>query len=78
MRQIIDSCEPDCPERSATCHATCKRYKEARAKYEKERAQHAYTKADEYMFEQIKAKKISVAQSQRKNKPYKGRVCNFK
>lgn len=78
MPKILDSCEPDCPGRSATCHATCKRYKDARVKRAKEKAQYSYTVADEYMFDQLKAKKISVAQSQKKNKPYKGRVRNFK
>lgn len=30
-------CTKDCPERSVTCHGTCKRYLDARAANEKER-----------------------------------------
>ena len=26
MKKVIPCCPPDCPERSATCHATCKRW----------------------------------------------------
>lgn len=78
MAHTIDCCKPDCLKRVIGCHAICKEYKDARAIFEQEKAQFAYTKADEYMFDQLKAKKVSVEKSQRKNKPYKGRVCNFK
>ena len=78
MPPRIKSCPPDCPKRNGECHATCKDYKDARAIYEKEVAQYSYNVADIYMFDQLKKKKISVEQSQKKNKPYKGRVINFK
>lgn len=30
----IKSCPRDCPDRSATCHATCKKYADALAKHQ--------------------------------------------
>ena len=32
-------CKPDCPKRSATCHGTCKDYKEWRAELDERNAQ---------------------------------------
>ena len=26
MKKVIPCCPPECPERNATCHATCKRW----------------------------------------------------
>ena len=78
MPPRINSCPPDCPGRSSTCHATCKRYKDARAIYEKEVAQYSYNVADEYMYDSIYSKKNRGTKSRKKNSPYKGRLLNFK
>ena len=78
MPKTLDSCEPNCPGRSATCHATCVRYKKARAKYEKYKAQYSYNVADEYMYNQLKNKREGAIRAHKKAKPYKGRICNFK
>jgi hypothetical protein len=38
-RYKIDCCKPDCPERSGTCHGTCKRYKEQRRELDETNAE---------------------------------------
>lgn len=30
--RCIDSCKPDCPQRSPICHSTCRAYREAQEK----------------------------------------------
>lgn len=38
-RYRIDCCKPDCAERTATCHGTCKRYKEQRQELDETNAE---------------------------------------
>ena len=44
----ITCCTPDCPERSATCHATCQKYAEASAAHRAEQARIRLEKEREY------------------------------
>jgi hypothetical protein len=77
MPKIIDSCEPECPGRSATCHATCKRYKEARAKYDAKQAARKSNAADVYFSLRYRNRKDSHAKYDRKARPYKSSANNF-
>ena len=45
---LIESCEPDCPERAPGCHGTCKRYKRAKEVYKRKKAA-LHSEVDQYV-----------------------------
>ena len=53
----------DCPERNATCHATCdkwKKWEKIRDSYRKDRYEKGHVRSDLYLAKNNKAKEIAV------------------
>lgn len=77
MAHIIDSCQPDCPDRTIGCHAKCDRYKEARVKYEAHKKTTGLTVADTYYIDRGRNLRDSHVKYVQKKGPYKGSANNF-
>lgn len=69
-------CTPDCPERVPGCHDHCKRYMEARAKYDARKAEYEPDSETKAYYTEMKLKAIDSAAKRRKRSAYYHRNNN--